>query len=216
MINTKKIIEEIEIANNWRLNEFLYIQNIYAKLSLDKDRSSELQKYVLKSAIPMIYAHWEGFVVSSLKIVFEVLNKENLTCKNIHNILLTCSYEQKLKSLTESAHFEKYQKHLAIIIEMFEKQVTFSNKIDTKSNLNFEVLVEICKKLRFDSSIFEEYKHELNQLIHVRNSLAHGENSYTFSKLQEIEKYFTLFSNVSSKFLFEIELFFNEKKYLQE
>lgn len=215
MIETKKIIEEIEIANEWRTNEFINIKNIYEKLSTDERRSNSLQKYILKSSVPMIYAHWEGFVVSSLKIVFEKLNEEKLTCKTTHNTLLTCSYEQKLKSLTDSTHFEKYEKHLTAIIEMFERQVVFSNKIDTKSNLTFEILLEICKKLRFDSSKFETYKLELNQLVNVRNSLAHGENNYSYDTLQDIEKYFALFKDLYSLFLFEIESFFNKKKYLQ-
>lgn len=206
-----KLIKTIETENEWRISEIINIKKIYLKL-IDRE---EQNKYILKSSIPIIYAHWEGYVVSSLKIVFQALNEFKISYKKMHNRLLTCAYEQHLKDLDRSTQFQKYEKHLCLITSTFDQHVQFSTSINTNSNLNFKVLQNICYRLRLDLKKFEQYKLELNQLVNIRNAIAHGENCYTFSTLQDIEKYFTLYYNISYDFLIEIENFFQNKSYLQ-
>ncbi len=64
-----------------------------------------------------------------------------------------------------------------------------NEKIDTKSNLNFKVLKEICEKININIARFEEYETELNQLVSIRNSISHGENAYNFNTYEAIDEY---------------------------
>jgi hypothetical protein len=46
--------------------------------------------------------------------------------------------------------------------------------INTKSNLNFDVLKDIADHLCFNISILNKHKRHLNALVNLRNNIAHG------------------------------------------
>jgi len=163
-----------------------------------------------------LYAHWEGFVVSSLKIVFKYLNNLNLNSTHYCDIYLTTAYEQTLKSLNDSTAFEKRKKHLITLYKKFSDKVQLDTKIDTKSNLNFKVLEEICLKTNLNIDNFQIYKDELNELINIRNSISHGENAYIFEKFENIKKYIDLLENLMLDFQSELHDLLKNKKYLKE
>ena len=58
-----------------------------------------------------------------------------------------------------------------------DNPVQFANNertINTKSNLNFDVLVDIATHLCLDTLALQPQKHHLNTLVHIRNNIAHG------------------------------------------
>lgn len=56
-----KVLNDINSNMTWRLNELREFKNIANKLN------DYQAKILLKSLIPMVYAHWEGFVVSTIR-----------------------------------------------------------------------------------------------------------------------------------------------------
>ncbi len=46
--------------------------------------------------------------------------------------------------------------------------------INTKTNLNFEVLKDIADHLCFNISLLNKYERHLNTLVNLRNNIAHG------------------------------------------
>lgn len=206
----EKVFEEIQEDITWRNSELNKIKNIALNLT-----NTDLQIF-LKSILPLLYAHWEGFVVVSLKIVFKYLNTLNLSSNDYCNIYLTTAYEQTLKSLDNSTGFDKRKKHLINLYKTFTEQVKLDSKIDTKSNLNFSILQEICKKINLDVNKFTTYKEELNELVSIRNSISHGENAYIFESYNDIQKYINLLENLMLDFESEIQDLLKDKKYLKE
>ena len=205
-----KVLEEISLDIDWRNEELKQIKLISDTLS-DKEL-----KFFLKGCIPLLYAHWEGFVVSSLKIVFKYLNNLKLNSDSYCDIFLTTAYEQTLKSLSDSTNFEKRKKHLITLYNTFKKEVKLNEKIDTKSNLNFKVLKEICEKININIARFEEYETELNQLVSIRNSISHGENAYNFNTYEDIDEYIQLVKNLMLDFQSEIQDLLKLEKYKKE
>jgi len=204
----KRILEEIEADKDWRNLELTNIKIICQKLD-----NKELNKLILKSTIPMIYAHWEGFVVTSLRKVNRYLNSLEYSYSDFHINLLTNAYEDNIKNLESSLGYDKRVKHLNIIFEKLTNSVAFSTKIDVKSNLKFQVLQDICMRFNLNINSFQEHKRDLEKLIQIRNSIAHGENAYSFEKYEDIEQYTTLLSNLMDILHIEIEEFFVDKKY---
>jgi hypothetical protein len=197
------IIEDI----SWRTAELQQIE-------LASDKLSDVEKRVLlKSAIPLIYAHWEGFIVSSVKSIFDFLNKSELESYLLCDNLLTTAYEQSLTSIVASSGFDKRRKHLKTIQNMLGQKVKFENKIDTRSNLKFEILEEICEKLNINIAKFKEYKSVLNRLVDIRNSIAHGENSFVFEDYDSIQEYVVLLEELMLIFVQEIKEFLEDEKY---
>lgn len=205
-----RVFDELNLDIEWRNREFFNIKKISETLG-----EEELNLF-LKSSIPLIYAHWEGFVVSSLKMVFNYLNNLKLNSDSYCDIFLTTAYEQTLKSLDDSTKFEKRKKHLINLYKIFKKEVKLEEKIDTKSNLNFRVLKEICEKINIDILKFEIYETELNQLVNIRNSISHGENAYSFSSYDDIDEYIQLIKDLMLDFQSEIQYLLSQQKYKRE
>lgn len=205
-----KVFETIQSNIDWRLAEFNSIEGVL--LVLD----GKQQKIFLRNTVPAIYAHWEGFVVSSIEIVFVYLNELGLTNQDYCYTYLTTAYEQTLKSLEDSSEFDKRKKHLTTLYDKFGNTVSFTGRIDTKSNLGFTVLTEICKKTNLKIASFEDYKLDLNKLLNIRNSIAHGENSHVFEKFNDIEKYISLLENLMLTFKNEIQYLLENEKYRKE
>lgn len=205
MLNS--IFDEITSDISWRTEELKKVETILSNLS-ESD-----SKIFLKSTIPLLYAHWEGFVVSSLKIIFKYLNDLKLNSDIYCDIYLTTAYEQTLKSLDDSTGFDKRKKHLINLYQGFKKEIKLNEKIDTKSNLNFDTLVEICQKINIDINKFVDNKEDLNKLVHIRNSIAHGENAYSFENFDAIKEYVELIENLMLDFQSELQDLLKQEKY---
>jgi len=106
-------LEDISADIQWRNNELNSLKLISTNLN-----DNELRLF-LKGCIPLIYAHWEGFVISSLKLVFSYLNSLRLNSENYCDIYLTTAYEQTLKSLDDSTAYERRKKHLVRLYTEF-------------------------------------------------------------------------------------------------
>lgn len=206
-----EVLNDINSNMTWRLNELREFKNIANKLN------DYQAKILLKSLIPMVYAHWEGFIVSTMKIVFQYLNQLNLRSDDYCYIYLTTAYENSLSNLEKSTNFDKRKKHLKNLYDNFSKQVQFNDKIDTKSNLKFDVLTEICKKINLDESNFLGYKEDLNMLVHIRNGIAHGDTeSIVFENYEAVEKYIDLLENLMIDFVNQIQILLEKEKFKKE
>lgn len=210
-----KVFDSITNDMEWRLLELKEYENII--INLDSATNYEAQtKIILRSALPIIYAHWEGFIVSSLKTTLKYLNDLNLNNKEYCFTYLTTAYEGTLNSLDDSNEFNKRKKHLTNLCVEFDNKVKFSLKVDTKSNLNFKVLSGICQKTKLDITNFNDYKTDINKLLEIRNSIAHGENAHVFSKYSDIELYIDLLENLMLNFKSEIEDLLKNEKYKKD
>jgi len=215
LTNKMKIIEEIEEANYWREIELMSFQKILVRIKNEKEK-----KALLNASIHFIYAHWEGFVSSSLKILMEVLNEKKINCINIHTNILTNGYEINLKEdlsnpTYKKESFEKKCRKLECLVNLLNSDFKFQNfKVDTKSNLNFNVLKTLCKKFNFSSEKFETLETKLEKLIKRRNGIAHGENSFPITKEDMVES-IELYIELSGLLKNEIESFMKEYKYLK-
>ena len=210
-----KILEEIEEANYWREAELTSLSKILVCI-----KNKNEKKALLNASIPLIYAHWEGFVSSSLKILMEVLNEKKLNCIDIHTNILTNGYEINLKEdLSNSTYkeesFGKKCKKLECLINLLNSDFRFNDfKVDTKSNLDFKVLKILCNKFNFNHENFIALEQKLKKLVWRRNGIAHGENSFPIEK-KDMEESIELYIELSSILKNEIESFIKEYKYLK-
>ncbi|AYQ57645.1 hypothetical protein MS2017_1987 [Bathymodiolus thermophilus thioautotrophic gill symbiont] len=202
-----KVFDEIQEDIDWRLEELGNIKDILTALD-EKQRT-----IFLKNMIPAIYAHWEGFVANSIKVVFNYLNNLNLTDKDYCSTYLTVAYEDTLSSLDGSSGFDRRKRHLVNLYGKFNKNIKLPEKLNLKSNLNFKTLEEVCQKTKLEIENFDQYKRTLNKLLSIRNSIAHGENSYVFEDFKKIEEYIGFLENIMSTFKEEIQDLLQNKKY---
>lgn len=199
-----RVIEEINDSNVWRDGEF-------AKFKVN---ALEIEDSLwFRMCVPMIYAHWEGYVSSSLKILIDHLNKLNLTPSDISSKLVVIGLGDTYKTLSGKQSFEQRIKFTNNFKELFEKVIKFNKKVDTKSNLRSSVLEELCTMFDFDYSKFKDCTSVIDRLVNVRNSIAHGENSYVLTA-DNIQLYIDNVNTAMDLFLNEINNFLSEEKYL--
>lgn len=204
--------EELEAEREWRIKEFTRIKLIYRKLEQDENFKKEKEVFS-RMTIPTIYAHWEGYCVSSFKDIIMFINNRKLKSNEVKNSLLTHSNNMTYNKLKGKQSFKQRCEFTTLFIELLGKDVKLDTKVDTKSNLNYDAFVEICEVMDINCKAFNKYKAELNQLVNIRNSIAHGENSFIINK-EKIEQYSTLVIEMIDVLLIEQYKYLDNGLYL--
>lgn len=201
-----RVTEEIIANNEWRDRDF-------AKFKINPSKVEE--ELWCRMAIPMIYAHWEGFVVSALKTLIDYLNTLELEAKSVDTKFIVISLGDAFQSLSGKQSFTQRTEFTDKFNNLLKESLKFQKKINTKSNLKSDVLEDICKMYGFRYANFSSITGDIDRLVHVRNSIAHGENSFVPTS-ENIEKYIKSVSDASDVFREEIENFLSEKIYLSK
>lgn len=196
--STHNIVNDIMEINAWRYTELATIKKLANQFKSEVDLK-EQDKFILRSFVPMIYAHWEGFCVSAFKEVQKYL--KNLKLKPLEaniNLVVRC-FDQKFNFLKSKQSFEQRKEFTTSFHELyFSEFLTFDTKVDTRSNLRYEVLKDLCIQFDFEIDNFSAIEGELEKLVNIRNSIAHGENGYilgrkmVFSFVQTVEDAFDI------------------------
>lgn len=138
-----------------------------------------LEKTAIRMAIPLLYANWEGFVREVCQLYLEYVENSGIRIRELRAGLLGYLWTPSLKPLTGGLNFERKKAVAELALNCMENSVRFADSeriINTKSNLNFDVLMDIGTHLCLDTTAFVPWKHHLNALVHVRNNIAHGSN----------------------------------------
>ncbi len=212
MSDSEFIESLIEEHISWRISELALIKKIFIKLDTKNEK-----KFFLQTTIPIIYAIWEGFVKNSFKSLLIFLNDKNISVSNINKGLLVLSLDDKIKSLIDSKDFNKKIKHSQKLVEHLQSEINFNKiKIDTKSNLNKIVLLELYTKIGLDKNILNQEDLDiLEKLIRDRNIISHGDkNGIVIQNIDEVEKYISLIQTLMNSIIISIDNFLKKKDYL--
>ncbi|RLL49286.1 hypothetical protein D9K79_02980 [Acinetobacter cumulans] len=190
------LIDYIQQEKGWRTKELLNF----------KARSLQIkgidQNSLFKLGICLVYSHWEGFVKNASVAFFTYLIKRGFKYNELLDNYKVCAYLE---------HFKGYpHKNFDASFKLVTNQINFNTSIqidpltfiDTKSNLNYENLHEILRKIGLPLSPFELKAKFLNEtLLNFRNAISHGE----YRKI-DIDEFVHIFDET----LILIETFSNE------
>lgn len=170
----------------WRRKELTLLKS---KIPLEKN---SLQSAMLRSALPLLYAHWEGFVKLTMSYYLEYVSNKHLKHNELKNTFIALSLQNKLGDLNNNS-IEIRTKTIQFIFNDIDKQSNIPKKniINTKSNLKFDVLKEILFILDLDDSHIDSKKDLINDLVTLRNHIAHGEQ-----QLIDFETYENFFNDI--------------------
>lgn len=178
---------EMEQELTWRSNELRFLKNQMSTMNDENDK----EKY-RKSLVVMLYSHFEGFTKTCLQIYLKAINDQVLIRKDVNECIVAASMDQVFKkyedkdrkcdifrrSLPEDKHIHKIFRRTDMVIqfhEFLEEQVHLPDEIvDTESNLWYKILQKNLYKLGIDSESFANYESKIDELVNLRNSIAHG------------------------------------------
>jgi hypothetical protein len=168
----KNLLKSLDDEFAWRRKELAVL-----KAKIPKERNS-LQSAMLRSALPLLYAHWEGFVKLSMSYYLEHISRKYLKHEELNVKFITLSLQNKIGDLSEN-DFEKRTKIIELLFSEYQKKsnIPHKNIIQTKSNLRFEVLEEILFILDLSDAHLENKKTLINDLVNTRNHIAHGQQN---------------------------------------
>lgn len=160
----------------WRIREISDLKTAIRR----SDRS--LEKVLLRALVAISYAHWEGHVRSAAKSYLTHIALRKFQYSDLSPQFLKNYFLPRLSALSSS------KASMAFKCELLDEILSSSNRrfsrinddlINTKSNLNSEVLREICLICGVSSEIFVESENFIDAiLLKRRNAIAHGEDTF--------------------------------------
>lgn len=174
----RRSIEEVSDAldqeSAWRKREL-------GTLGLMIQHAREHERSLLqRAAIALAYAHWEGFVKTSVEQVLGYLSRQGLKLKDVNHGLLVLSVEARVRHDSSSMKRETMLSLVDFLRSNLDQSCKIERKIDTKSNLSIEVFTGIFAGLGIDPAlVFESEPGTTDidideRLLHRRNAIAHG------------------------------------------
>jgi hypothetical protein len=144
---------------------------------------------LLRALIALMYAHWEGYVRECANRYFEHLSLRRKPFSDFERQIYINSFLVRLDALHQSRVGLKARCQLVNdILDGGSGRFSYVNPslIDTRSNLNTDVIKDICIICAVDGAHFENNRTFIDVLIlRRRNAIAHGQQE--FIKQDEID-----------------------------
>jgi len=160
----------------WRKRELAEIKSL---VEAKKNVSDQRHKVLVRSAVCILYSHWEGFVKLAANAYVEYVRLKKLTYQDISTNFLALAMKEKLKEAKETNKPSLYIPVCQFFIsELNQRCILPKDPISTASNLNSEILKEIADILGIDFSPYLTKSKLIDEkLLKTRNEIAHGEYS---------------------------------------
>lgn len=162
----------LDEALSWRIKEIAYLR------SNAKRTISSAQTTYVRAGVPLLYAHWEGFIKHASEAYLEYVANQNLTFDQLANCFVVFGAKGHLNNLVDS---RKSATTIAAVNFMRTSgatiaKISLSNAINTESNLSSNVFANIATSVGVDFRKYAGYSNLIDEsLLNRRNKIAHGE-----------------------------------------
>lgn len=173
-INTLiELQDAIDSEMSWRKKELSALRaNINSSRSFAKETA-------LRSGIALLYAHWEGAIKNIAYFYLVYVSSQKIKYDNLKPNFFALSLKRELTKFGDTKKTSTYTKFIEQFCEQRTKisRIPTEGVIDTKSNLNSDVFVEIMSTIGLDKSNYENDFNLIDEvLLNMRNHIAHGEH----------------------------------------
>jgi len=166
--------DKLDEAFSWRIQEVSII-----KTSIDSRKASNdpKNKALIRAGVPLIYAHWEGFIKQSSGIYLSYVGNQGLTYRELKSCFIAFGLKRQLNEVLETKKHTKVAAAIDFIRKQLDERVNISsNSALQTSNLSSAVFEVIAESIGID---IEPYKSKFawidESLLERRNKIAHGE-----------------------------------------
>lgn len=169
---TYELDESIDKDIKWRKREFTTL-----KFLINRCRNHE-KEVLIRSAIVLLYSHWEGHIKHCALAYLNYLNSKGYSYNQLKENFLLLSLSDKFNEGFSIKKFpsqkEIYDYFLSPRHESF--CIKEDSVIDTKSNLKYEIVLNILQQLGLDDQVYALKQNFIDsKLLRCRNHIAHGE-----------------------------------------
>ncbi|HZF84305.1 MAG TPA: MAE_28990/MAE_18760 family HEPN-like nuclease [Burkholderiaceae bacterium] len=165
-------LQKIDADLIWRKKELTSIK------ALVEGASQGHQSAMIRSALCLLYSHWEGFVKCAASVYLRYVCELGKPPSELKNNFIAIKFLSHLREAAKSNKPSMLGETIGFIANKWNDRLRISHKsvIDTQSNLSSAVLKEISWIIGIDSASFETKFHLIDSsLVSRRNHIAHGE-----------------------------------------
>ncbi|WP_036300546.1 MAE_28990/MAE_18760 family HEPN-like nuclease [Methylomarinum vadi] len=164
--------ERLDTDFSWRVVEVSFLNSLLRSAPERKKNS------VIRANIPVLYAHWEGFVKIAAKCYLEFVSCQNLKYEELHDSFVAIGLYKELSQYGVKVGKLGNIMSVDFMRNKMSQTAVFPKEgvINTKSNLNSEVLKEILSLIGISETPYLTKSNFIDEsLLARRNSIAHGE-----------------------------------------
>ena len=169
-VNTIAQLEDLldkELA--WRTKEIATV-----KLALKSPQVS--QSTILRAGLALLYAHWEGFVKSAATAYIAYVSSRTLKYAELCDCFVAHRLRSVAREVGSANSIAVYVDAVKFLRNSASEEALLFGAVDTKSNLNFEVLVDVFRTIGLRPDRYETHRTFIDtKLLKKRNEIAHGE-----------------------------------------
>jgi hypothetical protein len=137
-------------------------------------RGTTLEQTAAVMAIPVLYAHWEGFVKQAVGTYVEFVETQAMLPHQANAGIFAFSIKKRIRGLIHNQSAAKMAEFAGWLIKIARDPMIFDDKsVDTRGNLSFSNLAALCESLSIDVRSLEIDKKKIDSLVHKRNNIAH-------------------------------------------
>lgn len=164
--------DALDKALAWRLKEIAYVK------SNAKSLKSFAQAALLRAGVPLIYAHWEGFVKGASEAYLEYVANKHLRYEELASCFVVFAAKRHVANLAQSNRATVNIGAVDFFRNSTGKQanISLSGAVNTEANLSSVVFENIATSLGVPMNQYVAYANLLDKsLLERRNKIAHGE-----------------------------------------
>ena len=173
--NLLALSEAIDNSLAWRKKELTSLRIIIEASRRDHERN-----LLIRAAMPVLYAHWEGFTKEASQLYLKFVSQQGLKFCELKENFFALAARGRIRQASGAQRVSAHLCLVSFILESQNKDIKFLAKssIDTRSNLSSSVFKEImlCLGLKYDSSWVSRELLVNGSLLKNRNDIAHGKN----------------------------------------
>lgn len=165
------LIAAIDSDLAWRKKELSAL-----RFAVDESSDAE-QSFMVRSAIALVYAHWEGYVKHVATCYLRFVGVRRLPHSNLAAPFAALAIRNELVGLFKSVEPVEYIANYRRFLQALgsPSSLPTDGVISTGSNLNFMCFRRILESIGIDCSHYETRKTLIDErLLAHRNKIAHG------------------------------------------
>ena len=163
-----QLMDHLDWEFSWRLKEIDFL-----KKAVQRTSNSALRR----AGIPLVYAHWEGFVKAAAEGMLCFVSLQRKQYRELALCFAVHGLAGDIDVLTESKKHHRRVTALNFLMNKMDERAGFGwkGRIATRGNLNFERFCGIAAAVGIDASRYDTRRNFVDQsLLRRRNEIAHG------------------------------------------
>lgn len=162
----------LDQAYSWRLKEI-------ADLKIAVRTSQSLRRNtVIRAGVPLLYAHWEGFVKNAADAYINFVSCKRLRFDELADNFVVLGAKKHLQNISSTRKMALNLDAVGFFRTQMSARadIKIASAIDTESNLSSTVFANIALAIGIDHKRYEARANLIDtSLLRRRNSIAHGE-----------------------------------------